>query len=224
MVVRIEEAQVTVDTLAGTAKRRADADPGIGVMADGTSVTMDFTSPDKGWGNGDVAAHAVGSGRSDRHIFLNPGVVVVIVVGEVGRMALDAGAALAVIKGGIAIGPNPAQASVRIVAGGAGGLMDHRDSVSDVTVGIDAGSGFRHRGGVAVLVLIEIPFPNQSPFVTLAATMTSVKDVLRMGPVDWIFQERWRSMAISATAVVNRQRVIGDMAGSDAGRIVEDDA
>lgn len=53
----------------------------------------------------------------------------VVVLGEVGRMALDAGAACAAVDAGVAmaVDANPAVAVGRIVAGGAGSVHSSDD-------------------------------------------------------------------------------------------------
>lgn len=96
------------------------------------------------------------------------------------------------------------------------------DSGNGVTgMAIDTERRRRYRGGVAMVVAVEI----QS--VALGAGMAAIdvpaKDVGRMRTVHRVFQDRRRGVAVGATAVMDDHRASWRMANRHAGGIVKND-
>ena len=126
-----------------------------------------------------MTAHAIiryWCGAWDIGIDLDRGGMAMGMAVEVGAMALGAGAALAEVDGGVAmaVDTHPAGAVDWIMAGGARSV-DSGDGVAGMAT--DAERGCRHRGVMAVGVVVEVEG------VALGAGLASLND----GVCRWCF-------------------------------------
>jgi len=92
--------------------------------------------------------------------------------------------------------------------------VDRSDGVASMAT--DTERSRRHRRCMAVVVLVEVEG-------VAAGAGRTPEDGRDLWPIGWVFECRWRGMTIGATAVVDRQWVIGQMADCHAGRGIFDD-
>ena len=228
VVMGREIVRVTIDALAYMDIRtlfrgRPLAGAGSAVVAGVATISgMGLACADEGRGGGGMAALAVGGHWGGGQVCLNGGRVVMGVAGEIGGVALGAGAAIAAIDRGVAVDPGAPAAVGRVVARGACG-MDGADDIAGMAV--DAKRGSHHRGGMVVGVAVKIG--GMALRAGRANASDPATDIGRMGPATWrvigVNQGRRRGMAIGAPRLMDEHRIGRRVADCHAGRIILND-
>lgn len=152
MIVASEVGAVAANAFATAGHGRRDQSAVASrVVAGGTAAgRMNLANPNEWRVDGGMAADTVGRGRGGCQVFLDLVGVIVIVVVEIARVAIGAGAAIAAIYRGItvAVGTGPSGAVGAGVAEEAIIVVDAADGVAGVAV--DAECSGRNSGGMIV--------------------------------------------------------------------------
>lgn len=216
VIMAIEIGGVAVDALGASGNGNCRGDQAaVGCVMTGAATigSMDLTGINEGRGGGVVAANAVGGERAQGDVLFDLGAVVMGVVAEVTRMAGGAGATLAEVDCGVAMATraNDPGAVFRGMTEHAVVVVDGADHIARMAA--DTERSGENRGRVAVGMFSEIG--------RVAGGARAFGDHGNMIFVVWISQG-WEGVTEAAGVQVYSHRVIGRVAGPDAGRGVGD--
>jgi len=229
MVMGREQSGMAGDALTAAINSRGDEITVSGIVAGGAALfAMDLGVSDEWRSGGGVATDTVDRGRGGGGVFLHLTAVVMVVAVEITGMAIDAGAAIAVIVCGIAVAVH-ANDPLAVDAGMTEetGSMVHRGNRIGGVALVDAERGDGDGGGVVMAmagVVGRQDFCLGIGEVVRAVALNTLGilgDGLYPWPIDRILKQWRRGVAIAAFAGMHGHRVVGRMT-ADAERGVED--